>query len=90
MLKVAHAHGFELTAEDLKPSKMDELSDDEMKAVAGGALGDLSSKCECLNGYGSGFTSELNCECGTEIGSGQNTTSREARCGCHGSYGCGV
>ena len=36
MLKVASAHGFKLTAEDLKPAKLETLSEDEMKAVAGG------------------------------------------------------
>ena len=50
-LKVASAHGFKLTAEDLKPAKMEALSEDEMKAVAGGGLCTCplvgSGQCAC-------------------------------------------
>ena len=56
MLKVASAHGVKLTAEDLKPAKLEPLSEDEMKAVAGGA------SCTCpLAGMGGG--DDLDCAC---------------------------
>ncbi len=62
MHKVAKTHGFELTAEDFRPSKMEELSEDEMKAVAGGSFmfcsdpGDVETHnlvCSCTE-YGEG------------------------------------
>ena len=56
MLKVASAHGFKLTAEDLKPAKLEALSENELKAVAGGGT------CVCpAVGGGSGDT--LSCGC---------------------------
>ena len=36
VVKFAAKHGFTLTAEDFEESKAEEMSEDEMKAVAGG------------------------------------------------------
>ena len=59
MLKVASAHGVKLTAEDLKPAKLEALSEDEMKAVAGGR------NCVCaVLGVGSGDDVECGCVAG--------------------------
>ena len=55
-LKVASAHGFKLTAEDLKPAKLEALSEDEMKAVAGGGV------CACAMA-GGGAGDDLECAC---------------------------
>ncbi|MBQ7543949.1 MAG: Nif11 family protein [Synergistaceae bacterium] len=46
-VEFAGKHGLTLTADDFKPSEMEELSEDEMKAVAGGAT------CTC-NPQGTG------------------------------------
>ncbi len=85
-LKLAKANGFELKAEDFEPAKLDELSEDEMKAVAGGATNEITSLCRC-QGYGSGLTWELKCECNNE-GSGINRTNGHERCVC--AYGVGI
>ena len=37
MLKLAKDNGFDLTAEDFESSEMEEMSEDEMRAVAGGS-----------------------------------------------------
>ena len=36
LVKFAAKYGFTLTADDLKPTKKEELSEDELEAVAGG------------------------------------------------------
>ncbi len=68
MLKIAKAHGFELTAEDFTPSDMEKLSEDEMKAVAGGRMMAASGSgvCQCCNvGEGSGLNFKCSCNrCG--------------------------
>ena len=71
MLKIAKAHGFELTAEDFTPSDMEKLSEDEMKAVAGGAFLDetiVYTECKCSKG-GEGLGPKLHCTC-TDMGEG--------------------
>ncbi|MBQ7216829.1 MAG: Nif11-like leader peptide family natural product precursor [Synergistaceae bacterium] len=88
VLKLANANGYELKAVDFEPAKMDELSEDEMQAVAGGATNEVTSVCRC-QGYGSGLTWELNCEC-QKTGEGYNTTNNGWRCGCGGSFGVGM
>ena len=86
-LKIAQAHGFELKAEDFKAAAMDELSDDEMQAVAGGKAQAVTSSCSC-NNTGSGLTWELACSCSGK-GNGYNTTNSGWRCGCDG-FGVGL
>ena len=55
----AASHGFTLTEDDFKPSEMTELTEDEMKAVAGGA----ACACMCTDGgEGSGYG--ISCDCG--------------------------
>ena len=71
MLKVASAHGFKLTAEDLKPAKLEALSEDEMKAVAGGGGG-----CGCVFGGGGGG-SGISCAC-VAAGGGSSPEYKEA------------
>ena len=88
MLKFAEAHGYELRAEDFESSKMDELSEDEMMAVAGGAVKAITSTCGCGQN-GDGFTPELDCSCNGR-GSGYNTTNGGWRCGCIGGFGYGA
>lgn len=87
-LKIAKAHGFELKAEDFEAAKMDELSEDEMEAVAGGAVNGITSMCKCGQ-EGSGFTWELECNCNDQ-GQGYNTTNGGWRCGCGGGWGIGL
>lgn len=55
-LKIAESHGFSLSADDFTPSEMEELSEDELEAVAGGSF------CMC-NNAGSGGAHNLNCSC---------------------------
>ena len=87
-LNFAKAHGYKLTAEDFESAKMDELSEDEMEAVAGGAMNKITSTCSCGQ-TGNGFTWELNCSCNNG-GEGHNTTNGGWRCGCGGSFGIGA
>ncbi len=91
-LKVAKTYGFDLTAADFSPSKMDTLSEDEMQAVAGGAMQAITSMCKCTGGYGFGLTNELNCEC-QQKGEGFNTTIHDGdthqRCWCANGEGIG-
>ena len=72
MLKVASAHGFKLTAEDLKPAKLEALSENELKAVAGGGV------CSCPFA-GSGTSDGLTCSC-FMIGAGKD--SKGSVCAC--------
>ena len=57
ILKTAKAHGFDLTAEDFTNAGMEEISEDEMKAVAGG----YSCACEFSNGLGN--QNGMDCAC---------------------------
>ena len=70
MLKVASAHGFKLTAEDLKPAKLEALSENELKAVAGGV------RCYCLVG-GGGTGGSMTCAC-VAAGGGSSPEYKEA------------
>ena len=92
MLKIAKAHGYELKSEDFEAPKIDELSEDEMQAVAGGAMQAITSMCKCTGGYGFGLTNELNCEC-QQKGGGVNTTIHDGdthqRCWCANGEGLG-
>ena len=65
MLKVASAHGFKLTDEDLKPAKLEAMSEDELKAVAGGGM----AFCGC-DGHGTGSHHSWSCNCSWIGGSG--------------------
>ena len=64
MLKVASAHGFKLTAEDLETAKLEALSENELKAVAGG-----TAYCDCHK-HGEGSHSAWACDCGWIAGVG--------------------
>ena len=74
MMKVAKAHGFELSEADFHTSGMNELSEDEMQAVAGGAV------CSCSK-QGHGTEEDLSCSC-NGAGEGINVTNNGWRCGC--------
>ena len=74
MIKAAKAHGFELTDADFNSSSMTELSEDEMRAVAGGAV------CSCSK-KGHGTEEDLSCSC-NGAGEGINVTNNGWRCGC--------
>ena len=74
MLKTAKAHGFYLTAEDFKNTDMEEVSEDEMKAVAGGSV------CGCGDG-GIGNARNLYCNCPAE-GFGTNPKGGGGYCHC--------
>ena len=87
-LKIAKANDFELKAEDFEAAKMDELSEDEMEAVAGGAVNAITSTCSCGK-EGSGLTWELECKCNGN-GQGFNTTNGGQRCWCVSFMGGGV
>ena len=63
MLKLAKDNGFDLTAEDFESSEMEEMSEDEMRAVAGGSamtcitMGNVNEHdlvCYCSSGAGNG------------------------------------
>ncbi len=89
--KVAQAHGFNLSAEDFQATKMYLLSEDELKAVSGGAGSNsraVTSMCTCSGGNGIGNTWELYCFC-PSAGDGYNTTNNHWRCGCAGGNGIG-
>ena len=74
MLKIAESHGFKLSAEDFKSSGMEELSEDEMKAVSGGSF------CGCGNA-GSGSAHNLDCFC-SDVGSGKDPEGGNGFCVC--------
>ena len=79
-LTIAKAHGYELKAEDFEVAKMDEPSEDEMEAVAGGEVGG----CGCV-GIGGGGGAGLACGClGVGFGKGAG-----GGCGCFGAGGGG-
>ena len=85
MLKVANANGFDLTAEDFTAdSQAGQLSEDEMKAVAGG------SWCACAI-YGGG-AGDLTCACVWGAGAGfSNNKDNLGSCACvGGGYGHNV
>ena len=81
MIKAAKEHGFELTEADFNSSAMTELSEDEMKAVAGGAV------CSCSK-KGHGTEEDLSCSC-NGAGEGINVTNNGWRCGCFSLLGAG-
>ena len=81
MLKTAKAHGFDLTAEDFKNTDMEEISEDEMKAVAGGSV------CGCGEG-GSGSAHNLNCKC-SAMGDGNDPEGGRGFCLCVVGLGLG-
>ena len=87
VLELAKANGFELKAEDFNSEAMEEISEDEMQAVAGGRTNEVTSSCSC-NNVGSGLTWELACSC-NKSGNGYNTTNGGWRCGC-GYFGLGL
>ncbi|MBQ7154317.1 MAG: Nif11-like leader peptide family RiPP precursor [Synergistaceae bacterium] len=82
MLKLAASHGFKLTAEDFAQSEMEELSEDEMKAVSGGSL------CLCGN-TGSGSAHNLDCIC-TGEGDGYDPEGGRGGCACFAQIGLGA
>ena len=84
MLKLAKDNGFDLTAEDFESSEMEEMSEDEMRAVAGGkfmwcqGIGIANHNnlvCYCSEGAGNGAdpdpTGSGSCSC-KSIGMGCN------------------
>lgn len=81
MIKAAKAHGFELSEADFETSGMTELSEDEMKAVAGGAV------CSCT-ATGQGTEEDLSCFCNGS-GEGVNVTNNHFRCGCFSTLQAG-
>ena len=88
----AKEHGFDLSPEDFSPEKMYLLSEDELKAVAGGVNNQartVTSTCSCSGGNGIGNTWELYCFC-PSAGDGYNTTNNHWRCGCAGGNGLGL
>lgn len=90
--KFAKSHGYDLSAEDFKPTQMYLLSEDELKAVAGGRnvnASRVTSVCSCAGGNGIGNTWELDCFCPSS-GEGYNTTNNHWRCGCSGGHGLGM
>ena len=77
-IELAAKHGFTLTDDDFKPSEMTELTEDEMKSVAGGAT------CSC-SPEGSGKGTFLDCDC-FGIGDGKGVGG----CACvYGGWGGG-
>ena len=79
MQKIAESHGYTITHEDFKAGGMEEISEDEMKAVAGGGL------CVC-DGSGTGNATHGFCFCAD---SGQGTEPSGTRtCTCD-HYGFG-
>ena len=83
IVELAAKHGFTLTEDDFKPSEMGELSEDEMKAVAGG------SECGCaIYGGGGG---DLTCACVWGVGGGSSNAGHKGMCACvGGGYGDNV
>ena len=81
-IALAKEKGFDLTEEDLKPAEgMQEISDDEIEAVAGG------KDCYCvLGGGGEESKDERTCACFL-YGEGKYDNG-DYRCGCAG-YGQG-
>ena len=81
MLKVANANGYKLTAEDFAAdAKAGQLSEEEMKAVAGGSV------CVCpVFGGGGG---DLTCACVWGVGAGTPNSGHKGYCACSGGgYG---
>ena len=83
MIEVAKAHGLKLTEDDFDLSAMNELSEDEMKAVAGG-----TDFCTCTD-KGHGTEGDLSCVCNGS-GEGVNITNGNFRCGCFSTLGAGM
>ena len=81
MLKTAKAHGYDLTAEDFKNTDMEEVSEDEMRAVAGGSF------CGCGDG-GTGSAHNLNCNC-SSAGGGSDPEGGKGFCLCVVGLGLG-
>ncbi|MBQ3401959.1 MAG: Nif11-like leader peptide family RiPP precursor [Synergistaceae bacterium] len=78
ILEVANANGYNLTAEDFAAdAKAEELSEDEMMAVAGGG------KCACAF-YGGGGGDGLVCACttGGEGVDGKHHLIKDCKCVC--------
>ena len=70
VLELAKAHGFELKAEDFNSEAMEEISEDEMQAVAGGRTNEITSSC---SGEGNGYNTTnggWRCGCGGGFGIG--------------------
>ena len=86
MQKIAAAKGFTFTEDDFKNSCMEEISEDEMKAVAGGGLGMI---CGCPGPQGIGDGWQLDCFCCNE-GDGVDLRDDRRCCGCPGSNGMGI
>ena len=71
VIKVAAKHGFTLTEEDFKAEAMEELDEDELEAVAGGA-------CHCpVVGGGTGNGKQCACVVG---GKGESDSGRLCVC----------
>ncbi|MBR1437657.1 MAG: Nif11-like leader peptide family natural product precursor [Synergistaceae bacterium] len=81
MLKIAKVHGYDLTAEDFKNADMEEISEDEMKAVAGGSF------CGC-GSTGGGSAHNLDCYCPAG-GSGKDPEGGSGGCFCVTGLGLG-
>ena len=75
LLAAAKSRGFELAAEDFEPDEMSEISEDEMKDVAGGLI-----QCTC-GAKGSGLGGDVDCLC-TGGGTGTNITTGGWKCSC--------
>ena len=77
IVELAAKHGFTLTEDDFKPSEMEEVSEDEMQAVAGGG------KCACAF-YGGGGGDGLVCVCttGGEGVDGKHHLINDCKCAC--------
>ena len=58
-IEFAAKHGFTLTDDDFKPSEITELTEDEMKAVAGGA----GCGCGVFGGGGNEGDDDIDCFC---------------------------
>lgn len=81
ILKTAKVHGYDLAAEDFENTDMEEISEDELEAVAGGSF------CSCGNS-GNGNSHNLNCYC-TKAGSGKDPEGGSGFCLCALGLGLG-
>lgn len=83
LIALSRELGIEITESDLSKPAKEELDDDELDAVAGGA--DVSCAC-AMGGGGTKDSNDKTCAC--VIAGGGYTTSGRERCVC-GIAGCG-
>ena len=90
MQKIAAAKGFTFTENDFQDSgkEIAEISEDEMKAVAGGRISSPYS-CSCSGPTGVGDGWNLYCYCFLP-GNGNNMTNNSSCCDCTGGNGLGA